>query len=36
MRGFIEDNKIEISLKKSLIVYCTFVEKINRKNQELL
>lgn len=36
MRGFLDDNKAELSLRKSLVTYCTFVEKINRKNQELL
>lgn len=36
MKGYIEDCRMEIALKKSIQLYCNFVEKINRKNQELL
>jgi hypothetical protein len=36
MRGFVEDIRIDLSLKKSLLNYCNFVEKVSRKNAELL
>lgn len=36
MKCFIDDSKVELALKKSIVNYCNFVEKLMRKNNELL
>lgn len=32
MKGFIDDSKVDLAVKKSIVNYCNFMEKIIRKN----
>ena len=36
MKSYLDDNKVELTFKKSITVYCSFIQKIIRKNKDLL